>query len=364
MQGAFTHHKIGQITVWNRADVDRDPTLLVQQFGPLLGETGGGGIASVVTMLLAAGGRPHRYRHTATIGMHRPLHSADLWVRALGSLVFTRLRHRRVVAHVHMSDGGSLRREGSVAVLAQMLRVPTVVSVHASELDTILAQDRSALLRVLRRVAVVHALGPREEAKLRGALGSNARIVTIPNAVRLHPKETSAGEQAPTVLFAGQVGRRKGVDVLLAAWPSVLGAVPQARLVIVGPAEDVTVPTIVGVTALGPISPEAVGGLLDQARVAVLPSRKEALPMFLIEAMAHARPVVATPVGDVGSLVDGDWIVPVADAEALATALIRLLQDPTLATTVGDRNRSIIAQRFSVEVVHPLFDSLYSSMVS
>jgi glycosyltransferase involved in cell wall biosynthesis len=142
----------------------------------------------------------------------------------------------------------------------------------------------------------------------------------------------------------------------------VLAAVPEARLVIAGPTKDVSVPTMVGVTVLGPLPPEAVGGLLDSARAAVLPSRKEALPMFLIEAMAHARPVVATPVGDVESLVQTEWIVPVEDAESLAAALVRVLQDPALATTVGDRNRSIIADRFSVDVVHPQFDALYESM--
>jgi glycosyltransferase involved in cell wall biosynthesis len=336
--------------------------LRVQQFGPLLGEPGGGGIASVVQTMLGTTDRPYSYGHTPTAGLTRPFYSLDLWVRALVTVVGLRVKYRRIVAHVHLSDGGSLRREGSVGVLATLLRIPTIVSCHASELDTILTDDRAAMLRVLRPVAIVHALGPLEAAKLSGALGPGHNVVTIPNSVPMPTESPGAGSQPQTVLFGGEVGTRKGVDVLLAAWPKVMAELPAARLIIAGPVRDVTVAPTDGVTTLGPVAPSQMGQLMREARVAVLPSRREALPMFLIEAMANARPVVATPVGDVASLVSADWLVPVADADSLANAIIRLLADPELATRVGAANRVVIASRFSVQVVLPQFDALYAEM--
>jgi glycosyltransferase involved in cell wall biosynthesis len=66
--------------------------------------------------------------------------------------------------------------------------------------------------------------------------------------------------------------------------------------------------------------------------------------------MAHARPVVATPVGGTPELVvDGETglLVPPRDPEALAAALRRLLEDPELARRLGEAGRARVAERFT-----------------
>jgi glycosyltransferase involved in cell wall biosynthesis len=338
------------------------PRVRIQHFGPRVGDCGGGGIASVIgTMLEGAERRPHDSGHTATARRTRRLYSADLWARAMVSLVGVRLRHRHLVAHVHLADGGSLHREGSVLRAAHRLGIPTVATVHASELDQILVDDFRQLARVLRRADVVHALGDREAGKLRRVIGDRP-LVTIPNAVTMPPAAAPAGEVPPRVLFAGEVGTRKGVDVLMDAWAYVRAGCPDAELVMAGPLRDLPAPSGPGVEWLGAVAPAAIAPLLTGCRVAVLPSRREALPMFLIEAMAAARPVVATPVGDVDSLVDAEWLVPVEDADTLAARLLRLLTDPELASSVGAAQRERVRAGFSTEAVHPLFDELYRDL--
>src|SRR5205085_3068749 len=93
-----------------------------------------------------------------------------------------------------------------------------------------------------------------------------------------------------------------------------------------------------GVTVEGPQTRAFVRAALKEAAVAVLPSRAEALPMFLLEAMAAGIPVVATPVGAVADAVDGaGMIVPIGDHRALEAAISGLLGDPRRADALGRR---------------------------
>ena len=80
--------------------------------------------------------------------------------------------------------------------------------------------------------------------------------------------------------------------------------------------------------------------VLDQLDVLVLPSWIEGLPVIVLEAMAHAKPVIATPVGGTAELVaDGETglLVPPRDPERLAEAIRSLAADPELRRRLGAR---------------------------
>src|SRR5207237_217890 len=81
----------------------------------------------------------------------------------------------------------------------------------------------------------------------------------------------------------------------------------------------------------------------------VLPSREEACPMALLEAMAAGRTAVATHVGGtpevVTHAVDG-WLVPPDDPMALSQALLMLLEDPARRAAMGAAARQKVATQF------------------
>lgn len=92
------------------------------------------------------------------------------------------------------------------------------------------------------------------------------------------------------------------------------------------------------------------GAVLDQADVLVLPSWVEGLPLVVLEAMAHAKPVIATPVGGTAELVaDGETglLVPSRDPAALAAAIRTLVGDPELAARLGRAGRERVEREFS-----------------
>jgi glycosyltransferase involved in cell wall biosynthesis len=92
--------------------------------------------------------------------------------------------------------------------------------------------------------------------------------------------------------------------------------------------------------------------LIGDADVMVLPSHAEGLPLVVLEAMAAAKPVVATAVGGVPELVvDGETglLVPPGDVEALTRALDDLLGDPDRARRLGEAGRRRALEKFSAD---------------
>lgn len=93
-----------------------------------------------------------------------------------------------------------------------------------------------------------------------------------------------------------------------------------------------------------------VPAILAALDVFVLPSWTEGLPLTVLEAMAHGRPVVATSVGGTPELVeDGETglLVPPRDPQRLADALRELLGDPERARQMGEAGRRRVAEHFT-----------------
>ena len=92
------------------------------------------------------------------------------------------------------------------------------------------------------------------------------------------------------------------------------------------------------------------GDLIDELDVFALPSWTEGMPLVALEAMAHGKPVVATPVGGTGEVVvDGvtGTLVPVRDPQRLAAALRALIADPERARAFGAAGRDRVREQFS-----------------
>ena len=108
--------------------------------------------------------------------------------------------------------------------------------------------------------------------------------------------------------------------------------------------------------------PEFLNGL----DLFVLPSYREGLSRSLIEAGACGLPAATTNVPGCRDVVrDGDngLLVPARDADALATAIERLVQDAALRERMGARAREVVVEEFSNEVVNRQTLELYGEMV-
>lgn len=285
-------------------------------------------------------------------------------VRRFCAAATTLVRNRRTadVVHLHLSQKGSFVREGLLLRLAAALGLRVVVTLHGSAFVDF-ADSHPRLVRgVLKHADALASLTELTAEKLR-ELGL-AQVALVPNAVAtdgLEPDETPVAERTTTV-FAGEVSRRKGVDVLLDGWRKVAVSYPGARLEVYGGAVDVDLPGDPTIAAHGRRPRDEVRRAIRSARMLVLPSRAEAFPMAILEAMAAGIPVVATDVGQVRDMIDDDdLVVPAEDAERLARAMSSMYADGARAEAAAVRNAERYVRLFSPRVVAEKYEVLYEA---
>lgn len=279
-------------------------------------------------------------------------------------------RLRRLVArdftlvHLHSSKAGLAGR------LALRGRLPTVFQPHGWSFYP--------LSGALRRAAIAwERLGTRwadavlcvsETERRRGEeAGISARWEVVPNGIDPHALAATGGEdraaararlgldEAPLVVCLGRICRAKGQDLLLEAWPEVLGRVPEARLAFVGggtDAEALRRRPAERVTFAG--ERDDAPDWLVAADVVAAPSRWEGMSFAMLETMAAGRSLVITDVPGARDALGDDavGIVPLGDLRALAEAISERLLDPTLAAREGT------AAQARVERHHDVRDSL------
>lgn len=194
------------------------------------------------------------------------------------------------------------------------------------------------------------------------------RLSVIPNGVRLDG--LPAGDRQavrqelglrPADQVVGAVGRlepAKGLVYLIEAAAQLAPQHPDLRVVIVGAGRlEGELHAAVRQHGLEQVVlftgfRQDVTRCLQAFDLFALPSLTEGIPIALLEACASARPVVASRVGGVPEVIaDGEQglLVPPGDVPALAQAITRLLDDPQLATRLGEAARQRIAARYSLE---------------
>ncbi|MEU8136658.1 glycosyltransferase family 4 protein [Streptodolium elevatio] len=175
-------------------------------------------------------------------------------------------------------------------------------------------------------------------------LGGDA--VVIPNGVEVaffadaEPEPSWQGTaDAPTLGFIGRIDEpRKGLPVLLDAFPRIAEAFPGARLLVAGrgdteeAAEGLPDSVRDQVTFLGMVSDADKARLLRSVDVYVAPNTGgESFGIILVEAMSAGAPVLASDLDAFRQVLDGGRageLFPVEDSAALADAAIGLLRDP------------------------------------
>jgi glycosyltransferase involved in cell wall biosynthesis len=177
----------------------------------------------------------------------------------------------------------------------------------------------------------------------------------------------------PLVGLVARLSIEKGVDIFLAAAARVLAEVPEAKFVVVGDGPDrAKLDALIDelgirgrVRMLGRRDDmPAVYASLD---LMVSSSRREGLPMAILEGMASRLPLIATAVGGVPTVVlDGRTgvLVPAEDPAALATGIIELLRDDAQRERLGSAARQLVEDEFSAQRMTADYLRVYEAAVA
>jgi len=226
--------------------------------------------------------------------------------------------------------------------------------------------------RLIERGVAAHVVvGERSADELARVTGIRRdRLRTIHNGVR--DVALAPSQRVSDGVVVGSLGRlhaQKGYDVLVRSLVGLEGA----TLVLVGDGEE-RASLLRLASKLGVRERVVLHGWSDDARsflagfdVFVLPSRFEAFPLTIVEAMLAGLPVVATDVGSVReAVVEGvtGSLVPADDSQALARALGALAADPERRRELGARGRRRALGLFTAEAMAAKYEALYDEVAT
>lgn len=248
-----------------------------------------------------------------------------------------------------------------VSTSAMRVRDPAIVATFHADPPSWVRSTYGAAKRVWRRemrnAQVVTTVSPVAAGAIAGFTGFRV----IPNGIDV--EEYRHGPMVPgRVAFLGRDDRRKGLTVLLEAWPFVREEVPEATLVVAG-AERPEAPP--GVTFLGRISEAEKRSVLAEAEVFCAPNLGgESFGIVVAEAMASGCAVVASAlpafahvVGDAGELVSP------GDIAGLGQRLAALLQDSDRRVQLANA-AAVRVRRFDSSVVAAQYLAAYEEALA
>lgn len=270
------------------------------------------------------------------------------------------------VVHIHVSTDGSALRKYFFGKIAGVFNTPYVIHYHGMMSDEIAAAN-PLWLRVLKSLAGnaerVIVLGQFFRPFFENSLGVDAgRICIVRNGTpdaghdALIPRPASSPAH---ILFAGEVGERKGVDVLIDALAILQERCDSFQCTIAGNgniehwreyASQKGLESKLAFT--GWVPSEKIQSLARKASIIILPSRAEALPLSLIEGASAGAALIATGIGAVSEVVhDGvNGVIVTRDSQEIAAVLKKLIDDTGRLQEMQKASREIYLSRFTVPV--------------
>jgi glycosyltransferase involved in cell wall biosynthesis len=287
---------------------------------------------------------------------------------------------RPQIVHTHLEYADTLG-----ALAARSLRLPAISTLHVMHWDGDLrSRARARLAGLVRRRCAYRVVAVSEAASrayLHQGWDTPGHVVAIPNGSSALPepgggravrRELGIPYDALVVGTLTVLRHGKGHDVATEAIRTLSSELPDLRLLIAGDgpsrAEIERMVAPLGRAAIMAGHRDDTMAVLDACDVLVHPSRFDALPTGLIEAMAAGVPVVSTRVGGIPELVIAGETGLLVDAPAtpakVADALRVLLTNPGLRAAMGERARERYQASFTAKHWAARLRALYEQAIA
>lgn len=318
-------------------------------------------IVDTITLLLRS---PGAWASTAVLAWKtaRPGVRGRIWqlFYFLEAVVLARELRRQRIVHLHNHLGDA---SGTVAMLASKLcGVGYSITIHGPHI--FFDPTHWALAEKLRSSRFITCISRycQSQMMLFSDRADWSRLEIVHCGVDIDRyRPISVREKARKLLYTGRLSAEKGLPVLFESLKCLKGKGYDFELTLVGDgpyrADLVVLANQIGIAErivfAGYASQDEVRTYLEQSDMFILPSFAEGVPVSLMEAMACGVPVIATYVGGVAELVDSEQtglMVPPADAEALADAIARYLDDHALRDRVSRQGRVKVVAEFNLKI--------------
>lgn len=329
-----------------------------------------GGIATVI-----ANFKGHFHSTTNTVFYLESWKEGNVFQRVFYSarglllLPFQVKRKKIKLVHLHIAQDGSYFRKALATRLAKLCGAKVLLHVHGSHFDQYHKESMPRLqkhiLRTLRKADKIIVLN--EDVRTYFA-NYDIEMDIVSNAVPILETAPMSDERTQISCF-GQLGERKGTYDLLRIAKVLYARHPEVMIYLYGDGDLKEVQELViqqelkNIRIGGWITADEKALAMRKTMIHVLPSYQEGLPMSVLETMAYGIPNVSTYVGGIPDVIesgkDGLLINP-GEEDALAEALISLIEQETIRKKMGTAAAAKIKTHFSMPAYIHKWNQIYT----
>ena len=290
--------------------------------------------------------------------------------------------HKPDLVHLHSSFGPSFYRKMPFIYMASWRKIPIINHIHGADFDEFYVnapeEKKDKIKKVYSKCNVLIALSEEWKERLSQIVPED-RIEIIENYSVLHEDALEERMQRKcnnTVLFLGELGKRKGCYDIPAVIAQVKKSIPDVKFVLAGAGSEVDEKAIKELVVEKGISdnvefPGWVRGdtkdkLLREADVFFLPSYNEGMPMSVLDAMGYGLPVVSTNVGGIPKIVkngENGYCCEAGDINGYVHGLTQILSNSDLRERYSAGSMNIIRSRYSLEYHLQKLEKTYESVL-
>ena len=290
------------------------------------------------------------------------------------------LFHRPDIVHIHSSFGPSFYRKMPFVYMASWAKIPIINHIHGADFAEfyVNASDnkKKKIRKIYSKCSVLIALSEEWKKNL-SQIVPNEKIVIIENYSTLHEDALKQRLERPcnnTVLFLGELGKRKGCYDIPAVVQNVKKNVQNVKFVLAGAgteADENAIKKLIAekdvkenVVFPGWVRGEQKDKLLKEADVFFLPSYNEGMPMSVLDAMGYGLPIVSTNVGGIPKIVrneENGYCCEAGNIEKMAESICIILKEKKIREKYANESSFIVRDQYSLEFHLKLIETVYAN---
>lgn len=279
-------------------------------------------------------------------------------------------KHQAQIVHTHLFGGDTWGR-----IAAILANTPIIISTeHSINTNETLIHQVIKKILVSKTNIVIAISEAVKNYSIRVDHIPSQKIKVIYNGIDLQKFQAQKINKSPfpTLISVGRLHNQKGYEYLLKSMTIVKNHFPKVKLQIVGTGEEEQELKKIAqsenlennVNFLG--FRKDVPRLLAQSHLFVLSSIYEGLGLVILEAMATGIPVVATEVGGIPEIIthkENGILVPSRNPEKLAEAIIKILEDKSLANKMVRKGLETVKNKYDIMFMVKAYENLYKRLI-
>jgi glycosyltransferase involved in cell wall biosynthesis len=265
--------------------------------------------------------------------------------------------------------------------LAKKMGIPSIVHVHGvmAKSNKLIDLAQSLYIRTLGQqifndATLVICLTRSDAYEIQRYMCPAEKIRIVPNGVDVETFKPYSSVMDNLLFWGGRFVFQKGLIYLIHAFANVVNSNPDIKLRMTGDG-----PLLSKIYAMvksyglennvefkGRVPRDELSKLIGESSIYLLPSLKEGMPYALLEAMACGKPVIGSDIPGINDVIThgkNGILVPPRNPEALANAILTILDDKGLRIKLGQNARQLMVEKYSWDTISEKIEKIYHEAI-